>query len=269
MTMHVALHDSDNCNTSIVHLLRSCPKPGCSYDLCLTCCQELREGCQAGDNEAETSCQKPLERVQGQVADSEDSANARRKRNGWGGQFPDWVANPDGSIPCPPKECGGCGAAILQLRRIFKANWVNKMLKNAEDLTSQFKLQDIDSSQGCSWCEPNDSRKNNNLPSEVRQAAFRENGEDNLIYCPSAVSMKVDDIEHFQRHWMRGEPVIVGNVLDKTSGLSWEPMVMWRAFRETGSNVKFKEETKSVKAIDCLDWCEVSYLNFDFVTLTN
>ncbi|XVF33157.1 hypothetical protein REPUB_Repub17cG0144200 [Reevesia pubescens] len=58
---------------------------------------------------------------------------------------------------------------------------------------------------------------------------------------------------------MRGEPVIVRNVLEKTSGLSWEPMVMWRAFRETCANVKFKEETPSVKAIDCLDWCEVSY----------
>ncbi|KAK9910177.1 hypothetical protein M0R45_034149 [Rubus argutus] len=34
-------------------------------------------------------------------------------------------------------------------------------------------------------------------------------------------------------------------------------MVMWRAFREPGANAKFKEETRSVKAIDCLDWCEV------------
>lgn len=33
---------SDNCKTGIVDLHRSCPK--CSYDLCLTCCQELREG---------------------------------------------------------------------------------------------------------------------------------------------------------------------------------------------------------------------------------
>lgn len=59
---------------------------------------------------------------------------------------------------------------------------------------------------------------------------------------------------------MSGEPVIVRNVLEKTSGLSWEPMVMWRAFRETGGNVKFKDETRSVKATDCLDWCEVGYL---------
>jgi lysine-specific demethylase 3 len=33
-------------------------------------------------------------------------------------------------------------------------------------------------------------------------------------------------------------------------------MVMWRALRETSKN-KAVEETKSVRAIDCLDWCEV------------
>ncbi|GFY90207.1 transcription factor jumonji (jmjC) domain-containing protein [Actinidia rufa] len=91
----------------------------------------------------------------------------------------------------------------------------------------------------------------------MRQAAFREHGLDNYLYCPTAIDMEDHEIEHFQRHWMRGEPVIVRNVLDKTSGLSWEPMVMWRAFRETGSKEKFKEETRSVTALDCLDWREV------------
>ncbi|XP_028090779.1 lysine-specific demethylase JMJ25-like [Camellia sinensis] len=69
--------------------------------------------------------------------------------------------------------------------------------------------------------------------------------------------MEDHDIEHFQQHWRKGEPVIVRNVLDRTSGLSWEPMVMWRALREKGAKGKFKEETTSVKALDCLDWCEV------------
>ncbi|KAF9601148.1 hypothetical protein IFM89_017053 [Coptis chinensis] len=35
-------------------------------------------------------------------------------------------------------------------------------------------------------------------------------------------------------------------------------MVMWRDFRETGSKGKLREETRSDKAIDCLDWCEIS-----------
>ncbi|KAL8470771.1 hypothetical protein ACS0TY_033371 [Phlomoides rotata] len=56
-------------------------------------------------------------------------------------------------------------------------------------------------------------------------------------------------------HWKRGEPVIVRNVLEMASGLSWEPMVMMRAF--SYANRKLKQDTFSVKAIDCLDWHEV------------
>lgn len=170
--------------------------------------------------------------------------------------FPEWKANTNGSVPCPPKERGGCGTEILELRRNFKANWVVKLIKNAEDLTSHYQLLDADSSQRCSSCLPNGTADGGEI-SEVRQAAFRENSHDNFLYCPNAINLRDNDIEHFQSHWMRGEPVIVRNVLENTSGLSWEPMVMWRAFRETGAKNKFKEETRSVKAIDCLDWCEV------------
>ncbi|GMH08890.1 hypothetical protein Nepgr_010730 [Nepenthes gracilis] len=63
-------------------------------------------------------------------------------------------------------------------------------------------------------------------------------------------------------HWMRGEPIIVRNVLETASGLSWEPMVMWRAFR--GAKKTMKEATLSVKAIDCLDWCEVEIDTYHF-----
>ena len=136
-----------------------------------------------------------------------------------------------------------------------------KLLQNAEDLTSNCKFPNVDYSQGCSTCQSNISGGNNNIVSNVRLAAFREKSNDNFLFCPDAFDMANDETNHFQIHWMRGEPVIVRNVLDKTSGLSWEPMVMWRAFRETGGNVKFKDETRSVKAIDCLDWCEVGYLN--------
>lgn len=218
-----------------------------------------------------------MERAHGQVTDGEEEdVTTQKKRYEWESHvqnaadhvsnnislnIPEWRANTDGSIPCPPKGRGGCGTAVLELRRIFKANWVKKLLESAEELSSSFKLQDIDSLEVCSRCQQNASGEDKNIQSEVRLAAFRENGHDNYLYCPSAIDIAENEIEHFQTHWMRGEPVIVRNVLDKTSGLSWEPMVMWRAFRETGANVKFKEETRSVKAIDCLDWCEVRELN--------
>ncbi|XP_057439676.1 lysine-specific demethylase JMJ27 isoform X2 [Lotus japonicus] len=259
----------DNCNTSIIGFYRSCPNTSCSYDLCLTCCQELREGCQPGGVEAEASHE--------QFAESLHNHNSKRarsktpsKRHGWeselaptGSDFqadmsfplPEWKANSDGNIPCPPKQCGGCGTALLELRRIYKADWVAKLLNNAEDLSRDYMPLDADVTEKCSLCQPYLIEGKTNP--EVRRAAFRDDSNDNFLYSPNALDMPDDEIEHFQRHWMKGEPVVVRNVLEKTSGLSWEPMVMWRALRETGSKVKFKEETRSVKAIDCWDWCGV------------
>ncbi|KAH1256094.1 Lysine-specific demethylase JMJ25 [Glycine max] len=62
------------------------------------------------------------------------------------------------------------------------------------------------------------------------------------------------DLRHFQWHWEKGEPVIVSNVLECTSGLSWEPLVMWRALRHV-TNTKHGQHLAE-KTIDCLDWTE-------------
>ncbi|KAK7258496.1 hypothetical protein RIF29_24075 [Crotalaria pallida] len=259
----------DNCSTSIIAFYRSCPNPDCSYDLCLKCCQELREGCQPGGVEAETSHEQFSERARNHGS-TRNQIKQDSKRYGWESQlapanfdiqddpsspFPEWNANSNGNIPCPPKQRGGCGTAMLELRRVFKANWVGKLLNNAEELTRDYMPPVIDITEECSLCQANFVE--GKINPEVRRAASRVGCNDNFLYCPNVVDISDDEIEHFQRHWMRGEPVVIRNILDKTSGLSWEPMVMWRALRETGSKVKFKEETRSVNAVDCLDWCGV------------
>lgn len=272
----ISLLNSDNCNTSIVNLHRSCPNPDCSYDLCLTCCRELRRGLQPGGSEAESSHQQFVERANGQGTDIKGRIPAHGERYSWeidgahptnnyatgASDFPDWRVNMDGSIPCPPKARGGCGTETLELRRIFETNWVDQLIKNAESLTTNFWAPEIDFSQECSLCLPSASTVNG----EVRRAAFRENSHDNFLYCPDSSCLGDNEIEHFQTHWMRGEPVIVRNVLEKTSGLSWDPMVMWRAFR--GARKVLKEDALSVKAIDCFDWCEVCawFLPFGLVS---
>ncbi|XP_027161835.1 uncharacterized protein LOC113762542 isoform X2 [Coffea eugenioides] len=220
----------DNCNTSIVNFHRGCPNPGCSYEICLNCCRELRDG----------------------------DKWAYKKGSGQAGflqELPEWTVKPDGSILCPPKERGGCGSGLLELRQIFDANVVDELIRSAEEITSKYQLRDVDFSQECALCCPTFSVSDGNNHLKKRQAACRTNSDDNFLYCPNAVDLGDSDFEHFQMHWRKGEPVIVTNVLAKASGLSWEPMVMWRAFR--GAREKLKEKSFCVKAIDCLDWCEV------------
>ncbi|KAJ4905536.1 Transcription factor jumonji (jmjC) domain-containing protein [Raphanus sativus] len=203
----------DLCRTSISNFHRSCPK--CSCDVCLSCCEELREG----------------------FCDQDISS---------------WKLNSDGSIPCPPKECVGCcGMSTLELRRSCECGWIEKLITNAEKVTMQFKPPDVDITHECFSC----TAKSDSIIR--RQAAFRKNGHDNFLFSPNAVDLAEEDIAHFQSHWMKAEPVIVRNVLEKTSGLSWEPMVMWRACREMNPKVQCKGGANSVKALDCLDWCEV------------
>ncbi|XP_052186260.1 uncharacterized protein LOC127797420 isoform X2 [Diospyros lotus] len=251
----------DNCNTSIVNFHRSCSNPACSYDLCLNCCQEIRKGFQPGGSGAQPSIHQFLERFNDHSKDVKDEISVHQKEYGMEGQETqvnnsfDWRAKMDGSIPCPPKELGGCGAGTLVMRRIFDAKWVDNLIRSAEDLTINYQAPDINFSQGCSLCFPVRSVGGNVNDSGVRLASYRENSHDNFLYCPNAVNSEDSEFEHFQMHWMRGEPVIVRNVLANTSGLSWEPMVMWRAFR--GAKRKLKENNFCVKAIDCLDWCEV------------
>lgn len=210
---------------------------------------------------------------QGQYANLKERELLPPKRLGWerqdltakrdffpnaSGRFPDWKAKSDGSIPCPPEEFGGCANGILKLKRSFKANWLAKLLKEAEVLIASCPFLDDDISIGHLMCSKSCSSLSGDDWSNLnmRRAAFRENDNDNLLYCPSAVNLGDDDMEHFQKHWIRGEPVIVRGAFEKATGLSWEPMVMWRALRERKIQ-KFKDEGSTVKAIDCFDWCEV------------
>ncbi|KAK9063146.1 hypothetical protein SSX86_017016 [Deinandra increscens subsp. villosa] len=77
----------------------------------------------------------------------------------------------------------------------------------------------------------------------------------NVVSCSNCKRKRYCDGCIASWHWRRGEPVVVRNVEKKTCGLSWEPGVMMRAFRT--AQIKLKEENRCVKAIDCLDLCEV------------
>ncbi|KAI8031346.1 Lysine-specific demethylase JMJ25 [Camellia lanceoleosa] len=167
---------------------------------------------------------------------------------------PAWNAKETGDIPCPPEEMGGCGHDRLELKCLFLESWVSELQKKVEKLVGSQIFAHVPeiSKERCSCF---------NLDGEVDvgngqlQKLLLEKMLMTTICTALHQVISNKDLEHFQRHWVMGEPVIVRNVLEFTCGLSWEPMVMWRAFREISYNKGSSD--LAVTAVDCLDWCEV------------
>ncbi|KAF2916041.1 hypothetical protein DAI22_09g088400 [Oryza sativa Japonica Group] len=244
----------DHCKTSIFDLHRSCP--GCSYELCIVCCKELREAKLMG------SCKEELfsypnrgpDYMHGGDGDSVPELINYKQGDLSSNQSKDiqWRVDSD-KIYCPPTELGGCGNHILQLRRIFSKDWLSKLEVDAFQMRKQLEPSDI---IGRDTCECSCSTDH----ASSRKAASREDSTDNYIYCPTLDNGKPEDLTHFQKHWVKGEPVIVQQVLKKMSCLSWEPPDMWSKVHGTGTS----PEMKNVKAIDCLSCCEVEICTQDF-----
>ncbi|KAI8548002.1 hypothetical protein RHMOL_Rhmol07G0238400 [Rhododendron molle] len=230
----------DCCRVSIIDYHRHCAN--CSYDLCLSCCKDLREASILGvKGESENHIDGEIDQkttVTEQVKPSKLMLKSSDK-------FPNWKANSNASIPCPPKEYGGCGCLSLTLKRIFKMNWVAKLVKNSEEMVSGCKVND----------DVVSPQETTGLNSGLCQYAHREDSDDNFLYCSTSNDIKAKGIRDFRKHWSQGEPVIVKEVCDGMSG--WDPMVIWKGIRET-TEEKMKDDNRTVKAIDCLDRSEIS-----------
>lgn len=226
---------SNFCRIPIIDYHRHCAN--CTYDLCLNCSRDLREDGELVDSKID-------EKIQEKETIVEQLKVPRVKLN-FSGKCPDWKANSDGSIPCPPKEYGGCGYSTLNLSRIFKMNWVAKLVKNVEEMVSGCKVDDAGGPDETVFNDPKHC-----------QYAHRENGDDNFLYCPTSQDIKSDGIDVFRKHWARCEPIIIKHVFDSSSISSWDPIAIWRGIRET-TDERLKDENRAVKAIDCLDWSEV------------
>lgn len=163
-------------------------------------------------------------------------------------KFASWKANIDGSILCPPKDYGGCGSSLLTLKRIFKMNWVAKLVKNVEEMVNGCKI----------------SNSGNPQESEVSlklcQAAHRENDIDNFLYCLSSEDLKNEGIKDFRMQWSRGKPVIIKEVCDASAMTIWDPMVILTGIKQT-TEEKIKDANRIVKAVDCNDRTEVDQLS--------
>ncbi|XP_074366280.1 lysine-specific demethylase JMJ26-like isoform X2 [Apium graveolens] len=243
----------DYCRTSIADYHRSCTR--CSYDLCITCCQELRDCCLHGQKEIMQDVVPEVGYLHGETCAPLSNGNLGTTTEMRDGDLvkakPEWKPNKDGSISCPPESIGGCGKGILKLNQVLPDNWLSDMLVKAEKVYELYKLNDLpETPVHRSPCYK--LAYDNNAKKKLRKAASRENSEDNCLFSPSAKDIEAGDLKHFQAHWLKGEPVIISGVLDTTYGLSWEPMVMSRAMHD-------KSQT-DLAVVNCLNWCELLFV---------
>ncbi|KAK4764142.1 hypothetical protein SAY87_013580 [Trapa incisa] len=248
----------DHCGTSIIDVHRSCPN--CSFELCLSCCKEIRRGTLKARSEMKLHFyNRGLDYVHGGDPLPEIHPSQASHCINQVSEFFKWKSNDDRSITCAPEQFGGCGQYPLQLKRICYKDWIRGLLKRAESLLKRadsllelFRTEQTCHNKG-DW---------SNLQ-HYRKAASRDSSQDNYLYCPSyKETVMAEDLIRFQTQWAKGEPVIVRNVLEQSTGLSWEPMVMWRALCE---NLDSEISTASeVQAIDCLACCQVEISTWKF-----
>ncbi|KAL3624902.1 hypothetical protein CASFOL_031570 [Castilleja foliolosa] len=228
----------DFCRTPIIDYHRHCTN--CSYDLCLSCCKDVKEA-------SKPSVKEEINHVSGGTDEKDEAERVKLSdiRVISSKRFPDWEATSDGNIPCPPKACGGCSSSFLILKRIFKMNWIAKLVKNVEEMVN-----------GCKVVNSVDTEQTGDRV-KLLKAADRENDLDNYLYYPSTEDLKNDGIKEFRMHWSRGKPVIVKEVCDASAMSIWDPMVIWTGIKET-TEEKMKDPNRIVKAVDSIDRTEIN-----------
>ncbi|MCE3051884.1 hypothetical protein HAX54_051130 [Datura stramonium] len=242
------------CSAFIVDFHRSCSS--CSYDLCLTCCKELRNGnLQADASEVRMQyIDNGPGYLHGNSITSSKNGNCAgttevkiRDQNKVA-MASKWKPKENGAIPCPPKDMGGCSKGTLNLRCIFSENWISQLLLKAKEIAQKCKLKEMNYESELHYSCSKYKGENDTSGGKLRKAAARENSDDNYVFCPAAVDTRRANLRHFRLYLSKGEPVVVTNVHDNALGLSWEPMVMWRVCRQTKS---------ATDVLNCLNWCEL------------
>ncbi|KAE9595021.1 putative chromatin regulator PHD family [Lupinus albus] len=243
----------NHCKTTILDLHRSCIR--CSYSLCLSCCQEFSQG--STSEEISSSMSKLPDNKNTCIASenhlSDDKASSSSNLSAIS-ILPEWTScNGTASVSCPPTELGGCGDSRLDLRCIFPLSWIKEMEVKAEEIVCSYDFPEtLDKKSSCSLC--NDKDHETNGYKQLQEAAQREDSNDNCLFYPTVLDIRHDHFEHFQKHWGKGHPVVVRDVLQSTSKLSWDPLVMFCAYLER-SITRYENDKDSLEA--CLDWCEV------------
>lgn len=93
--------------------------PKCKFELCLDCCQEIRQTFLSQRPKMSVYADKGIQYIHGlDAAEPSSSSNPEDKEEP--DQSMKWHYGHDGVITCAPKELHGCGGDnMLELRRIL------------------------------------------------------------------------------------------------------------------------------------------------------
>ncbi|KAL8119573.1 lysine-specific demethylase JMJ28-like isoform X1 [Apium graveolens] len=242
-----------NCNTSIIGFYRSCKS--CSYNLCLSCCHEFRQGKLTGGSK-ENKIMFPNRK---RACTSDNKLQSHRKQNSSSNQGRNSIASPalqrnckvydDGRISCPPKFFGGCGGnCILDLRCISYSGWDKELQASLKDIVSRYNFPDAsDVGSCCSLCSNTDNRASGSKL--LLETARRDDLSENFLYYPTIQDLHIEKIQHFQNHWRKGHPVIVRNVIQVATNATWDPITLFCTY--------LGKSSEASKTANCLDWFEV------------
>ncbi|KAG8385636.1 hypothetical protein BUALT_Bualt03G0065700 [Buddleja alternifolia] len=243
----------NRCKTSIVDYHRTCSN--CSYNLCLSCCRELSRNSSYGSFKLKRCKKRKIYSSSDELSFKQNIT--RQSSEGLPclshSSLENWEANADGSIPCPPPNIGGCGDSLLDLRCIYPFTWTRDLEAKAEEILCSYHFPETADVSQCLLCNDIDSKDGEEKPQ--RELSRRAGFSDNYLYCPTVKDLHQESLEHFQNHWGKGHPVIVRNVLQSTSNLHWDPVIMFCSYMENKSSESCNEN--GTKATNCSDWCEV------------
>ncbi|XP_076940879.1 lysine-specific demethylase JMJ28-like [Bidens hawaiensis] len=204
------------CKAFIVGVYRSCES--CSYILCLSCCREFREGhLHRGF--------KDLKNITTDIL--------------W-----KWKTSVDGSIECPPKNLGGCGDGSLGLVCHPPFNSTKDLEKRAKETVCNSKFTtifDLDSLY-CTLCDENDKIDGESeiLTNKTLRFSTKEDLGDK-------------NVEHFTKHWVKCQPLIIQDVIKSDVELSWDPIFMFFMYLDRSVKSRNNKETKLKNFSDWFD----------------
>ncbi|KAL6902079.1 hypothetical protein ACP4OV_004955 [Aristida adscensionis] len=262
----------DFCKVPVFDYHRHCPS--CLYDLCLDCCQDIRrsrvsvakgeyiEGCVEDRSRDSFSKRARLEPCAESVHDKTLSRPIDLNNIDIRSLFPAWRVNNDDSITCGPHEAGGCGSSKLVLRRIFKINWIAKLVKCSEEIVNGCKGHDLE--DGCSSYDDGRKLELTGLRNFVLSKCSSSDGiNGSHLYSPVLDDLKYEGIIHFRKHWRKGEPIIIRKAFEHSLSSSWDPLSIWRGIQEI-MDEKMDEDI-IVKAVDCSNQSEVDIKLKEFI----